>query len=79
MGGFRGGARVGDRYKYYIVSKFGNYRAFKGDPYAFLWEVPPKTASVVWDLSYEWRDDEWLRVRVLRNSYEAPYPYTRFT
>ncbi len=70
--GFVGGARVGDRYKYYIVSKFGNYRAFKGDPYAFLWEVPPKTASVVWDLSYEWRDDEWLRVRVLRNSYEAP-------
>ncbi len=70
--GFVGGARVGDRYKYYIVSRFGNYRAFKGDPYAFLWEVPPKTASVVWDLSYEWRDDEWLRVRVLRNSYEAP-------
>ncbi len=70
--GFVGGARVGDRYKYYIVSRFGNYRAFKGDPYAFLWEVPPKTASVVWDLSYEWRDDEWLRVRLLRNSYEAP-------
>ncbi len=70
--GFVGGVRVGDRYKYYVVSRFGNYRAFKGDPYAFLWEVPPKTASVVWDLSYEWRDDEWLRARVLRNSYEAP-------
>jgi 1,4-alpha-glucan branching enzyme len=70
--GFVGGVRVGDRYKYYVVSRFGDYRAFKGDPYAFLWEVPPKTASIVWDLSYEWGDDEWLRVRALRNSYEAP-------
>ncbi|MEM0245008.1 MAG: alpha-amylase family glycosyl hydrolase, partial [Zestosphaera sp.] len=70
--GFVGGVRVGDKYKYYIVSKFGGYKVFKGDPYAFLWETPPKTASIVWDLSYDWGDGEWLRVRASKNSYEAP-------
>ncbi|MEM4485960.1 MAG: 1,4-alpha-glucan branching protein GlgB [Zestosphaera sp.] len=70
--GFIKGVRIGSRYKYYVVSRNGEYRVFKGDPYAYLWEKPPKTASVIWDLSYEWRDDEWLRSRKARNSYEAP-------
>ncbi len=70
--GFIEGVGVGARYKYYLVSRVADYRVFKGDPYAYLWEAPPGTASVVWDLRREWRDDEWLRTRGRRNSYDAP-------
>jgi 1,4-alpha-glucan branching enzyme len=48
----------GTVYKYHIVAKGGGYAVDKGDPYAFRWEAPPKTASVVWDLRYEWKARE---------------------
>src|SRR5205814_2621309 len=35
-------------------------------------EVPPKTASIVWDLGYDWGDAEWMRIRGDRNSVTAP-------
>ena len=38
-------------------------RSIRADPFAFRCEVPPRTASVVWDLSYEWGDDEWMQNR----------------
>jgi 1,4-alpha-glucan branching enzyme len=34
--------------------------------------VPPKTASVVWDLEYDWSDSEWMEGRSRRNSLDAP-------
>jgi len=40
-------------YKYFIKSRYNGYQVQKGDPFAFHWELPPKTASVVWDLSYQ--------------------------
>ena len=49
----------GVAYKYFIRSENG-YEADKGDPYAQYWEVPPETASIVWDLDYEWEDSEWM-------------------
>lgn len=70
--GFIEGVGVGARYKYYVVSRATEYRVFKSDPYAYLLEAPPGTASIVWDLRREWRDDEWLRARGRRNSYDAP-------
>ncbi len=70
--GFVPGVRKGAAYKYYIVSKFNNYRADKGDPLAFYWEMPPRTASVVWDLDYNWSDDEWMRGRGKSNALDAP-------
>ncbi len=51
-------AKKGDTYKYCIWSQDGRLLE-KTDPYAFMWEVPPRTASIVWDLDYEWQDDEW--------------------
>jgi len=70
--GFIPGVGPGTLYKYHIVSRFGGYRADKGDPLAFLWEMPPRTASVVWDLHYEWHDDAWMRERHRVNALDAP-------
>jgi 1,4-alpha-glucan branching enzyme len=44
----------------------------KADPFAFRAEVPPNTASIVWDLSYEWGDDGWMSERRTHNSLDAP-------
>jgi 1,4-alpha-glucan branching enzyme len=59
-------------YKYQIRSRGSGYRVDKADPFAFRAEVPPKTASVVWDLDYKWDDADWMRNRHRRNSGKAP-------
>jgi 1,4-alpha-glucan branching enzyme len=62
--GFIRGLKNGERYKYEIRSRETGALLQKIDPYAFAFEVPPKSASVVWDHSgYAWRDDEWMRRR----------------
>ncbi len=62
----------GVMYKYHVVSHHDNYQVDKGDPYAFLWQVPPKTASIVWDLEYKWGDGEWMKNRFKHNSLHGP-------
>ena len=42
-------------YKYHIAAP-GGFTAEKTDPFAFTCEIPPKSAAVTWDLSYEWND-----------------------
>jgi 1,4-alpha-glucan branching enzyme len=71
--GFVSGVTRGANYKYHIESRYNGYRVDKGDPFAFWWECPPKTASVVWDLEYEWGDGEWMKSRSSYNSLEAPW------
>ena len=71
--GFIDGVRPGSLYKYHIVSRNGGYTVNKADPYAFFAEKPPRTASVVWDLSYEWGDGEWMKNRWRPNSQDAPW------
>ena len=71
--GFIEGVRHGSLYKYHIVSRNAGYTVNKADPYAFFAEKPPRTASVVWDLSYEWGDGEWMKNRWRANSQEAPW------
>ncbi|HHZ03815.1 1,4-alpha-glucan branching protein GlgB [Acetomicrobium hydrogeniformans] len=70
--GFIEGIDSGTLYKYHIVSNYNNYEVDKGDPYAFYWERPPKTASIVWDLNYEWKDEKWMKERVKHNSFKSP-------
>jgi 1,4-alpha-glucan branching enzyme len=70
--GFIPGIKKGDIYKYHIFSRYNNYRVDKGDPFVFYWELPPKTASIVWDLNYEWNDNEWMVNRHKFNSLNAP-------
>src|SRR5258706_12444033 len=62
----------GAHYKFHIRSKHNAYRVDKADPFGILHETPPATASVVWDLDYEWRDDDWMRNRAQRNAVTAP-------
>ncbi|HSB33990.1 MAG TPA: 1,4-alpha-glucan branching protein GlgB [Nitrospirota bacterium] len=71
--GFVPGVGPGALYKYFIVSRDGNYRVDKGDPFALCWEAPPHTASVVCDLSYEWGDAQWMAGRSGANGLSAPW------
>jgi 1,4-alpha-glucan branching enzyme len=59
-------------YKYHITSMYQNFQVDKGDPFAFRWEEPPKTASIVWDLSYTWNDQGWMKHRRTANAISAP-------
>ncbi|HVY81081.1 MAG TPA: 1,4-alpha-glucan branching protein GlgB [Steroidobacteraceae bacterium] len=67
------GVKHGALYKYHIESRHNGYTVQKADPYAFFNERPPRTASVVWDLSYEWGDGEWMRNRARNNAADAPW------
>jgi 1,4-alpha-glucan branching enzyme len=62
----------GEVYKYCIITHQHEVLE-KGDPYAFFWEVPPMTASIVWDLKYKWSDSKWMKKRASHNSLHAPY------
>ena len=62
----------GTVYKYHIRSRYHMYTVDKTDPYGFYNEIPPRTASIVWDLAYEWGDAEWMRKRGERNKFDAP-------
>src|SRR5260221_1878850 len=57
------GARDGEKYKFEIRAKSGEILQ-KSDPYGVAFEVPPSSASIVYDLSkYVWRDHEWMTQR----------------
>ncbi|MEM1525265.1 MAG: 1,4-alpha-glucan branching protein GlgB [Nitrososphaerales archaeon] len=70
--GFVPNVGKGALYKYRIISKNQNYRVDKSDPFAYYFETPPKNASIVWELDYEWGDDEWMKNRKKYNSLNAP-------
>ncbi|MBI3003379.1 MAG: 1,4-alpha-glucan branching protein GlgB [candidate division NC10 bacterium] len=70
--GFVPGVARGTAYKYHLQSRYQGYRVDKADPFAFCAEVPPRTASVVWDLAYPWGDGEWMRSRAGRNAVSGP-------
>jgi len=70
--GFIPGLGQGTLYKYHIVSRLNRYTVDKGDPFAFYWELPPNTASIVWDLDYKWDDKKWFEQRRQIQSLEAP-------
>ena len=57
------GMENGTAYKYFIKSRVNGYAVEKGDPFATHWETAPQTASKVWDLAYEWNDEEWVQNR----------------
>ncbi len=71
--GFIPGIGKGTVYKYHITSRYNNYRVEKSDPFAFYCEIPPKTASIIWDLDYDWKDNEWMKDRSRINNLYAPF------
>ena len=70
--GFVPGVEKGALYKYFVRSQFMGYRADKADPFSVFNEIPPKTASIVWDLAYSWGDRDWMAARRERNALDKP-------
>ncbi|BFU44121.1 1,4-alpha-glucan branching protein GlgB [Krasilnikovia sp. MM14-A1004] len=65
------GAAPGTKYKFRILGRDGVWRE-KADPMAQHTEVPPQTASVVYESRYEWGDAEWMTARASRHPHQDP-------
>ncbi len=61
----------GEKYKYSIETPSGDI-VLKADPYGFYSEIRPATASVVWDLDYQWNDGGWIENRCNTAPYDKP-------
>jgi 1,4-alpha-glucan branching enzyme len=71
--GFIPNVGKGSLYKYHIESNNDGFVSQKADPFGRYCEIPPKTASVVWDDDFKWNDSNWLKKRHSKNSLESPY------
>ncbi|WP_432485666.1 1,4-alpha-glucan branching protein GlgB [Kineococcus esterisolvens] len=65
------GVGAGSRYKFEILGQDGHWRQ-KADPMAQATEVPPATASVVAESTYEWGDAQWLERRAASDPHAGP-------
>ena len=63
----------GSIYKYKIRSSNNDITTEKADPFARRCEHPPKTASVVWEDEYAWKDKKWMKNRKKNNALDAPF------
>ncbi|WP_190808329.1 1,4-alpha-glucan branching protein GlgB [Flagellimonas sp. S3867] len=71
--GFIPGVDKGSKYKYKIQSHHSDIWTEKADPFARYCEQPPKTASMVWDANYKWKDKKWMDTREDKNALDKPY------
>lgn len=62
---------LGVIYKYSIQTQKSETLE-KIDPFAFSFEIPPKSASVVSSTWYEWEDKKWMNQRNKLNSLQKP-------
>ncbi len=62
---------AGEKYKFCIKTKMGE-TLYKSDPFAFYSELRPSNASVCCDLSYEWEDKAWMKMRENENIFKKP-------
>jgi 1,4-alpha-glucan branching enzyme len=65
------GVGNGACYKYRILGADSQWRE-KADPMAFATEAPPATASMVYDTTYAWADDDWLTKRAQTSLATSP-------
>ncbi|MHB2026790.1 MAG: 1,4-alpha-glucan branching protein GlgB [Elusimicrobiota bacterium] len=70
--GFVPDAKPNDLYKYWISSHHNGAKMEKIDPFAFCFEVPPRSASIVSRLDYAWGDGRWMAERGRKNSLSSP-------
>jgi 1,4-alpha-glucan branching enzyme len=70
--GFVPGVKHGDAYKYMLRARDGRLLE-KADPVAFYAEVPPHSASIVYQLpDFPWQDGAWMHKRAHSNWFEQP-------
>jgi 1,4-alpha-glucan branching enzyme len=65
------GARSGQAYKFRLRTP-GDAWVDRADPLARRTEAPPRTASVIHEDDYAWRDGAWMEGRAARNALDAP-------
>ncbi len=70
--GFIPGMTKGSLYKYRIINRDNGYAVDKADPLATCQELPPRTASMVWDSEYTWHDQDWMGKRDRAQALDAP-------
>ncbi len=70
--GYFENVKKGMLYKYHIESQHNNYKVDKTDPFANYNEIAPSTASIVWDLDYQWNDAQWIKERDKKNGHDSP-------
>lgn len=70
--GFVPGLRDGALYKYHIQSYHNNYTVDKSDPFGFVWENPPRSATKTASLEFTWQDEAWMSRRGKKNSLSSP-------
>ena len=63
----------GEIYKYKIRSNNHGVVTEKADPFGRYCEHPPKTASIIWDADYKWKDKKWMDNRKSKNSLDTPF------
>lgn len=68
------GIDEGELYKFEVKSKYRGYKEQKSDPFAFFFEVRPKSAAIVYNIEnkHKWQDAEWLEIRRKKNWFESP-------
>src|SRR5690242_15461658 len=59
-------------YRFCVRSAHRNAPVLKADPFGFFQEPPLRTASLVWDLHYDWQDADWMRRRAERSAVDKP-------
>ncbi len=69
--GFVPGVEQGTVYKFFIRSQYNAFETEKADPFGFYNELSPKSGSVVWDLKYDWGDQNWIKTRGKSNDFRA--------
>jgi len=63
----------GALYKFAIRSRLDDQLRLKADPYGTRHEVPPRSASIVHDISnYKWHDELWMASRREHNALSRP-------
>ena len=68
---FLPGVGAGLKYKYAIRNSFGHW-VDKADPMARATEIPPHTASVVYESRYSWSDGGWMAQRQSWQAWNSP-------
>jgi 1,4-alpha-glucan branching enzyme len=65
-------AKVGQKYKFRIRTVDGQ-TVDKSDPFGFYAELPPRTASIITELStYTWNDSDWMARRAEEDPLRKP-------
>lgn len=65
-------ASPGQCYRFWLEGPDGHWH-LRGDPFAFGWETPPRTAPrIIAPTTYSWGDAQWMLERARRQSDRAP-------